>query len=297
MTHDESYLLTWFRAFYSELSRVKGAIRSEMPLQVPMALQAPGQMPVEAFLVGNGAEVEAEEAASDAPEGEITFSPASLQAAVLAVRQRLTMVLERQEKAARQIGGDFAFAQYHEAQYVMAALADEILLHTPWPARERWSDYLLETKLFETQVAGERFFSRLNRILAEGDANQVELAKVYYLALVLGFEGGHRGKDPAVLTRYRTRLYDFIIRHDPGLQPEAERPFREAYQYTLDDHDAVMVPNPRRWAWVLVFTILALLITSFAVWRSVTHDLRDVLCDTPDVYQGQEWVDEGCDRR
>ena len=109
-----SYLVTWFRAFYNEVVDVKQSIRAGVPVTTRHA---------SAIL-----EVSVGEA-PEAPQQEGLIRQDAALEAVLAVRQRLMNVLERQENAAEKIGGEHSLQLYKLAQYVMAALADEVLLN------------------------------------------------------------------------------------------------------------------------------------------------------------------------
>jgi type IV/VI secretion system ImpK/VasF family protein len=131
---------------------------------------------------------------------------------VLRVHYRLRGVLERQGSAATRESGSYGAGLYRDAQYVMAALADEILLHLiDWEGRGRWRDHLLEMALFQSQVAGERIFDRLDKMLSARANTDPDLAAVYLVALLLGFRGKYRGfDDGGALRDYRQRLRALI---------------------------------------------------------------------------------------
>lgn len=268
---DESYLLTWFRAFYAEVVYVKQTLLADVPAPLPEAAR-PGRTVVTA---AGTLEVEGE--ALPGPGGD---DP--LRARVMEIRHRLLALLERQEKAAEQIGGAYAFELYREAQYAMAALADEILLHTPWAGRDLWQDHLLETRLFGTAVAGERLFERMDQVLHAREAGFVELAKIYFLALVLGFEGGCRGRSTQRLLHYRQQLFAFITSHEGAGAASSAMVLPQAYDHTLVEGEATLLPDPRRWAWVLVLVVLTMLILSTAIWQNLTHEMAHVLTLIPD---------------
>ena len=57
---------------------------------------------------------------------------------------------------------------YRDAQYAMAALADEqLLLEVDWSGRSAWLDLMLESALFDTRIAGVRFYRLIDRLLVE----------------------------------------------------------------------------------------------------------------------------------
>lgn len=267
-----SYLVTWFRAFYNEVVRVKQSIEAGVPVTTRH---------VSALL-----EVSVGEA-PEAPQQEGLIRQDAALEAVLAVRQRLMKVLERQENAAEKIGGEHSFKLYKLAQYVMAALADEVLLNLDWQGRLLWSDYLLESRLFKSAAAGGRVFDMIDHILQDRDAGTVELAKVCMMALVLDFQGRYRGaRDLAPLARYRDALYAFIAGHDASLDRDRPVLVPQAYASTLSGGFAEMLPNPRRWIWVLVFITVTLLLISTVVWGRLTSELKPELNEIQKVVQG-----------
>lgn len=195
------------------------------------------------------------------------------------VHQRLRMMLEAQAVRARHWGGAFGEALYHEAQYVMAALADEtMLLRVNWDGRMIWQDRLLETALFGTRVAGERVFERLDALLADGPRASSDLATIYLVALALGFRGRcWRAEDDVQLASYRTALSRIIAREDPGIAREGGRLFEQAYSNVIERGRAVRLPHLRPWYMVMGVVFLLFLVSSHALWISMTADLNDAL--------------------
>jgi len=186
----------------------------------------------------------------------------------------LAEMLERQQRHAAFVGGDYVML-FDEARYVMAALADEIFLHSDWPGRFAWNLNLLETRFYGTHVAGEQFFQRIERLVASAlDAGRRELLKVYLMALSLGFQGKFRGTTHrSELERYRRLLY-YNIALD--LRPlHTDRPmFPGAYQHL--EGEAKLLAPVRRWVYRLVGLVLIGLGLQHVVWK---------LMLTPDVWK------------
>jgi type VI secretion system protein ImpK len=192
------------------------------------------------------------------------------------VRQRLQALLEKQAAEAGQRRGDHGAAMYREAQYVMAALADEIFLDLEWEGREVWAANLLETKLFGTHVAGERIFQRIEQLLAERDAANREIKVVYLLALSLGFEGMHRGGNGEVLERYRAGLYDLVFPRQASVARGERRLFPQSYLHTLDRSQPIRLPAVGRWATALLVVLTLYLAAAHFVWLDITEELREM---------------------
>jgi type VI secretion system protein ImpK len=79
----------------------------------------------------------------------------------------------------------------NDLAYPVVALADEVVLSKGGDElRSFWSARPLQLHFFGENVAGEEFFTRLEAI--RKDPRRAELARAYYLALVLGFQGRYR---------------------------------------------------------------------------------------------------------
>ena len=242
--YSESFLLDQFREFYGEVIRLKQ-------------------------MVGSGTWVFAVEGASEgAPD------PAK---AANFVWQRLLSLLEQQEIAAVRKGGEYWTTVFEEAQYVMAVLADEIFLHLDWMGREVWNSNLLESRLFHSHGAGEIFFQKLDRLLQNRDPVYVDLAKVYLMALGLGFQGKFRGTGDSRLDDYRRKLFSYIARRDPDLLDESRRLFPDASVYTLDEGSQSRLPDIRPWVGALIAVLLILIAIGHGIWLNSTAELRQVI--------------------
>jgi len=183
-------------------------------------------------------------------------------------------VLEQQALEAGRLGGEYGASIYKEAQYVMAALADEIFLYKEWEGKEAWKSQLLEVKLFGTHVAGELFYKRLDKLLKERDMAFTGMAVVYLLALSLGFRGKFRDKDDGgQLDYYRGQLFSFIYRKNPDLFNISRRLFPEAYAYTLEQGPGKMLPRISQWMGLIVLIVIIYVFVSHLLWVQLTDDM------------------------
>lgn len=240
----ESLLLRQFGEFYGEVIRMKRSVG------------------IESVVAGNDA------VGAVVLEGD----PASV------ASDHLAAVLERQQRNAAFVGGDYVML-FDEARYVMTALADEIFLHSDWEGRYAWNLNLLETRFYGTHVAGEQFFQRIERLVASShDASRLELARVYLMALSLGFQGKFRGTlSKKELERYRGLLYYNITMDARPLH--GDRPlFSGAYQYT--DGELSMLPPVRRWVYRLLGLLLIGLAVQHIIWKMVlTPEIWSIVRD------------------
>jgi type VI secretion system protein ImpK len=191
--------------------------------------------------------------------------------------QHLLAILERQALEAGRSGGAFGVEVYREAQFIMAALADEVFLHLNWDGRQSWP--LLESKLYQTHHAGEAFFVRLDRLLQRRDPYYFDLASVYFMALALGFQGKYRNADPTgQLEEYRKHLFNLIYRRRPELYETAVEIMPQASQFTVDRAAALKLPSPKSWLWLAGGVVLCWLLVSQVLWRSVSTQVSCLIC-------------------
>lgn len=242
--YENSLLLTQFREFYHELARLKA-----------IAIN-----PITAM----------SQAGRDEPHEPVVQ--------VHELWQKLLTLLESQAERASRSGGAFGFEVYREAQYMMAALADEFFLNEDWPGRQSWP--LLETRLFRSAAAGEVVFKKLDLLLLQRDPVYLDLAAVYFFALSLGFQGKFRGNDPQnQLDRYKHQLFAMIFRQNPELLQKGNRIFSQTYLHTLSEGKALKLPHPRKWLLLFVGIVVVWLVVSHALWTRLTRQINTHLDD------------------
>ena len=195
-----------------------------------------------------------------------------------AVRQRLVDLLEAQAVAlARQLA-EHELRVYDEAQYVMAAMADEALLTLDWPGRVDWAERPLEAHLFHTHDAGERFFRKLDEVLEGRSTVSTALLLVYLAALALGFQGKFRALGAADQPElYRRRLARHLGRMDPALLAPGEALCPEAGAHTFENARRTELP-PMRAGWVpLLLVVACLLVVAQLLWAYRVADVNEAL--------------------
>ena len=241
---ESSFLLKQFHTFYEQVARQKAVV----------------------------AEIEDGTALLPSEEGENAESER-----VHTVQVKLIEVLEEQVLESRRHGGEYGVDYYKKAQYVMAALADEVFLDIQWEGRELWKSNLLEFKFFGTHVAGEMLFEKIEELLKDRDPALIEIAAIYLMALSLGFRGKFRDKDDTgMLDYYRSQLFAFIFKRNTDIASESKRLFPETYNYTLDKSEGKRLPYLNKWIGVIALIILLFLIGSHAIWDHQTRDLVNI---------------------
>jgi type VI secretion system protein ImpK len=191
--------------------------------------------------------------------------------------RRLAHLLDLGADQAIRLGGAYGATLYSEAQYAMAALADEVFLHqVHWAGAEAWGDNLLETHLFDSAIAGERLFQNIDAMLADGSPAHTELASVYLMVLTLGFQGRYRGRSKAEIDAYRTRLRVFISHRVAPVQDD-EPIFADSYHHTLDEGRETLLPAIARWVWVAIAALILYLLVSEALWIWSTSPVQSLV--------------------
>ena len=286
---NESFLLAQFRDFYTEVIRLKQMIETSGGMsRLEVA-------PVEA-LAGNGSNgntaklppldpglldtlsghekitslaVRGSLDSPDEPEGELT-------SLTLLVWQNMIALFRRNGIQILRAAGK-PTDNYLEAQYVMAAFADDVFIHLNWEGRRAWTSNLLESALFKSHIAGEKVFDKLDRLLRHRDPANKSLAAVYLSALALGFRGKYHGlNDHGKLRRYRRDLYDFIFSKPADLTNESKVAFPDSYVQNVRKEKRKKLTNPRVWVAVLAFVFLVYVAASHGVWVSLTSRLEQV---------------------
>jgi type VI secretion system protein ImpK len=115
------------------------------------------------------------------------------------LRQRLIGGLDRMVSDGRRM--QLADADLAEARYALVAFIDEQIMRSDWSGRADWMSRPLQLELYRENTAGENFFVRLRALLRSGD--RPVAVEVYYLCLVLGFQGAYRdGGEPQALEKF-----------------------------------------------------------------------------------------------
>jgi type VI secretion system protein ImpK len=185
-------------------------------------------------------------------------------------------------------GGGFAVKYYREVQYIMVALTDEVFLNLDWIGKSEWEDNLLESRIFNTQVAGERLFENIDHFLEVRDAANSDVGVLYIIVLGLGFKGKYKDlNDHGIIQEYRKKLYARVMHDTPYLLEETHLLFPQAYQSTIDERSAIKMPNLRAWYMALGYIFGVFLLVSSALWFVATRNVTITLVSLEKI-----WLDK-----
>jgi len=184
------------------------------------------------------------------------------------VSARLLELLRRQERLCVADSASEAGQLQRKALYVMAALADEILIfELQWPARDAWLGVLLEQSMFDSSSAGSRFFTMAQQLLHDNIRSRlhIDLAAVFLLAMELGFKGGLRARQGQTeLDSMRQRLYQFVTASPSG--GAAVLAFAEAYDYPLQGLRDERLAPVSPWRNLGLYGLLGYVLASAVLW-------------------------------
>lgn len=272
-TYSEPLLLVYFREFYQYVRQLERQIKNNTCNGLS---ETPEADPPGASTTVSDKVATTERGMAGGP---VTVQPGGSGAATAlarsnpfpAIQQRLLFCLERQARRAQTEGAEF----YHEAQYIMAALADEVFIQLDWEGKQAWMSSLLESRLFHSHAAGQLFFKRLDHLLQERDPALRDLAAVYLMALSLGFRGKYRGcDDQGQLARYRQQLFLFIFQRAPD--PDQLGPLLpDAYFSTLQGKRKRKLPYVRIWLLLLGLAVAVWLGAAHLIWQDLVTPLNE----------------------
>jgi type VI secretion system protein ImpK len=115
-----------------------------------------------------------------------------------------------------------------ETDFAVVAFLDEVILTSHDPAKEEWTQKPLQEELFGVSTAGELFFTRIEKLLQRSDTSELaDMLEVYYLCVLLGFEGLYATRNKTELHLLSDRIRQKIERirgADPRFSPAGALP-------------------------------------------------------------------------
>ncbi|HLI75413.1 MAG TPA: DotU family type IV/VI secretion system protein [Acidobacteriaceae bacterium] len=115
-----------------------------------------------------------------------------------------------------------------EANFAVVAFLDEAILTAPDSSSADWAGKSLGEELFQQRSAGELFFRHMETLRSQRDSHALaEVLEVYYLCLLLGYEGkfagGPKGELLLLISNLRELIERLVLR-DPQFSPDLALP-------------------------------------------------------------------------
>jgi type VI secretion system protein ImpK len=149
-----------------------------------------------------------------------------------------------------------------------------------WEGAKYWRLTLLEKQIFQTEVAGDRFFALLDEIVSNYNQNNEEIVFVYLMALSLGFRGKYRDVEGAEthILRYKNSLYSALNSKPSGLfYPGRSHMIESCYTFTDTESNDLQLPDVRFWSWCVIAVVSTYIVVSYAMWYGITSEISEVL--------------------
>jgi type VI secretion system protein ImpK len=102
------------------------------------------------------------------------------------LRPKIAGLLDEFEKRAERYKFNHKIVQV--SKFALASFADETVLTADFPLKVEWEKYPLQLEHFGEQLAGNKFFDKLESMLKQIEVTQ-EAVEVYYYCMLLGFKG------------------------------------------------------------------------------------------------------------
>jgi type VI secretion system protein ImpK len=102
------------------------------------------------------------------------------------LRPKIAGLLEEFEKRAERYR--FSHKIIQVSKFALAAFFDEMILTADFPLKVEWEKNPLQLELFGEQLAGNKFFDKLESMLNQIEVTQ-DAVELYYYCMLLGFKG------------------------------------------------------------------------------------------------------------
>lgn len=96
------------------------------------------------------------------------------------------------------------------AKFGLAAFVDETVLTNNFPLREEWEKYPIQLEHFGEQLAGQKFYDKLDAMLRQIDVT-ADAVEVYYVCMLLGFKGVYAVYEQDKLLQTMQKTADALV--------------------------------------------------------------------------------------
>ncbi len=97
------------------------------------------------------------------------------------------------------------------SKFALASFIDEVVLTNNFPLKDEWEKYALQLEYFGEQLAGNKFFDKLEAMLKQikvtGDA-----VEIYYVCMLLGFKGRYAVYEQDKLVAVMQKTADALVK-------------------------------------------------------------------------------------
>lgn len=97
------------------------------------------------------------------------------------------------------------------AKFGLASFVDETVLTNNFPLKEEWEKYPIQLEYFGEQLAGNKFYDKLEAMLRQIDVT-ADAVEVYYVCMLLGFKGRYAVYEHDKLLATMQRTADELVK-------------------------------------------------------------------------------------
>lgn len=102
------------------------------------------------------------------------------------LRPKIAAMLDDFERRAERYRFNHKIVQV--SKFALASFVDETVLTNNFPLRDEWEKNPLQLEYFGEQLAGNKFFDKLQAMLKQIEVTQ-DAVEIYYVCMLLGFKG------------------------------------------------------------------------------------------------------------
>lgn len=121
--------------------------------------------------------------------------------------EKVRNFLDELERGAKRL--NISADDIYAAKYAFCVTLDELILGSGFEIRKSWERAPLQLTFFGDQLGGEHFFTRLEELRAQGTV-RLPVIEVFYMCLLLGFQGKYMLESPEKLGYLVSRLGDEV---------------------------------------------------------------------------------------
>ncbi len=140
------------------------------------------------------------------------------------LKNELILYFKNQQKNMKQNRRSSEIKIIEEIIFTVICFFDETFICLNWNGRQFWRLDSIEKALYTSQAGGDVIFSKIEKIVLEKNPNDVELAKIYFTLLKLGFKGKYRELNFSNKYEELTENLREIFSHSISFEKEFEKP-------------------------------------------------------------------------
>ncbi len=125
------------------------------------------------------------------------------------LRPKIAMLLKEFEERALRYRHRESLIQV--TKFALAAFIDETVLTNEFYLREEWEKYPLQLEYFGEQLAGEKFYDKLEKLIGQIEVT-ADAVEVYYVCMLLGFKGKFAVYEHDKLLQTMQRTADALVK-------------------------------------------------------------------------------------